>query len=255
MPRTLTIAMIRIAHLLLFDLCAVNTGLVSAFRGVPDRFRRTPVAAAPAPMPSCDPGHRPRIVSRMQDAVPRLIVGVLWLTWALYWTLAARGAKATRWRETPLSQALHHVPLLAAAALLSIAPSALPPALTQRILPSGGATAALGIALVAAGLGIAVWARRHLGRNWSSAVTVKEEHALIRTGPYRHVRHPIYSGILLAFIGTVTVIGERRGVIALALTLFALIHKSRVEERRMLETFPDYAGYRRTTAMLIPFVL
>jgi protein-S-isoprenylcysteine O-methyltransferase Ste14 len=51
------------------------------------------------------------------------------------------------------------------------------------------------------------------------------------------------------------VIGERRGLIALALTLFALIHKSRVEERRMLETFPDYASYRRTTAMLIPFVL
>jgi hypothetical protein len=76
---------------------------------------------------------------------------------------------------------------------------------------------AVGAALTALGLSFTSWARVHLGRNWSGTVTLKDDHALIRTGPYRRVRHPIYSGALLALAGTVLAVGQWRGVIALAL--------------------------------------
>jgi protein-S-isoprenylcysteine O-methyltransferase Ste14 len=95
----------------------------------------------------------------------------------------------------------------------------------------------------------------HLGRNWSATVTVKESHTLIRTGPYRYVRHPIYSGILLALLGTAVAIGERRGFVAVAVALVGIAWKASVEERRMRETFPEYAQYRRKTAALVPFVV
>ena len=112
----------------------------------------------------------------------------------------------------------------------------------------------LGIALVAAGLGFAIWARLYLGRNWSGSVTVKESHTLIQTGPYARVRHPIYTGILLAFVGTALTVGEWRGIAAFLLVLIALVIKSRTEEDRMRATFADYNDYRSKTAALVPFI-
>jgi len=110
------------------------------------------------------------------------------------------------------------------------------------------------VLLVAAGLGFSVWARVHLGRNWSAEVVVKQDHALIRSGPYRHLRHPIYSGMLLAFLGMALAFGEWRGLLALALVFASFARKSRMEERFMRETFPEYAEYQRETRALIPFV-
>jgi protein-S-isoprenylcysteine O-methyltransferase Ste14 len=187
------------------------------------------------------------------DPTSRLVIGALWLTWLLYWWLSARDVKRTRRREPLKSQLLHRVPLMLVA-LLVAAPAWLPPPLTRRFLPAGPALPMFGAVLVAAGLGFSVWARRHLGRNWSSSVVVKEDHALIRSGPYAHVRHPIYTGLLLALLGTVLAIGEWRGLAALALALLAFAWKSRAEEGRMRETFPEYEQYRRETASLIPFV-
>ena len=83
---------------------------------------------------------------------------------------------------------------------------------------------------------------------------MKEDHALVRTGPYRYLRHPIYTGILLAFFGMVVAIGELRGLVALGFMLLSFAVKSRQEELRMGEVFPEYAQYRRETAALIPFV-
>jgi protein-S-isoprenylcysteine O-methyltransferase Ste14 len=189
----------------------------------------------------------------MPETFLRIVIPTLWLAWLLYWGISARNVKATRWREPLGSQLLHRVPIILAVILLAV-PGWLPRTLTKRFLPEGLLFPALGTALLAAGLGFSVWARRHLGRNWSAQVVVKEDHALVRSGPYRHVRHPIYTGILLAFLGTVVTIGEWRGLLAFLLALVAFAMKSRAEEDRMQRVFPEYQAYRRETAALIPFV-
>jgi protein-S-isoprenylcysteine O-methyltransferase Ste14 len=127
--------------------------------------------------------------------------------------------------------------------------------LDDRFLPPSGAVYSAGTLVLAAGLAFMVWARRTLGRNWSGRVTLKEDHELIRGGPYRLVRHPIYTGLLLALLGTAIAFGQWRDVIALGLITLAVLRKMRVEERFMAESFPaDYARYRAEVPALIPFV-
>ena len=111
----------------------------------------------------------------------------------------------------------------------------------------------LGIAITAAGLLFTIWARTYLGRNWSGTVTVKVGHQLIRSGPYRWVRHPIYSGLILATIGTAIVRGQVRGIVAVVLLWIGFVMKSRIEERVMAATFgPEYEEYSRTTGAIVP---
>jgi protein-S-isoprenylcysteine O-methyltransferase Ste14 len=183
----------------------------------------------------------------------RLVIPAMWLFWALLWAIAALRTKRTRWRESLGLRLSHLVPVLACWVLLA-APRRLPPVLRMRIVPDGRILPLLGAVLVAAALGFALWARVHLGGNWSGLVTLKEGHALVRTGPYRVVRHPIYTGLLLAVIGTAAAIGEWRGVLALACALVGLVIKIRAEEALMRRTFPEYAAYRKTTAALIPLL-
>jgi len=183
----------------------------------------------------------------------RLILPMLWLAWILYWWVSARDVKATRWREPLESQLLHRTPLLLAVLLFAV-PRWAPRFLKERFLPHGNLPWLVGTLLVAAGLGFSVWARRHLGRNWSAHVVVKEDHALVRTGPYRHLRHPIYSGLLVAFLGTAITIGEWRGVVAFLLMLLSFGIKGRAEEGLMRQTFPEYAQYQRESAAIIPFI-
>jgi protein-S-isoprenylcysteine O-methyltransferase Ste14 len=107
--------------------------------------------------------------------------------------------------------------------------------------------------LTAAGIALAFWARFYLGQNWSSAVSIKVGHQLIRTGPYNWVRHPIYSGILLALVGTVLERGKPAGPLAIALFWLGFWIKSRMEERFMRKTFGhEYEEYSRTTGALVP---
>jgi protein-S-isoprenylcysteine O-methyltransferase Ste14 len=182
-----------------------------------------------------------------------VLVSVLWIIWLAYWAACARDVKPTARSEPIRSRLWHRLPVIPAAFLLA-APRLLPRVLTRRFLPPSATWSVLGTLILAAGLALAVWARRHLGRNWSAHVVVKQGHTLIRTGPYRAVRHPIYSGILLAFVGTAIAAGEWRHLLAAALIALSLVLKSRGEEARMRETFPEYEQYRRETAALIPGV-
>jgi protein-S-isoprenylcysteine O-methyltransferase Ste14 len=161
--------------------------------------------------------------------------------------------KVTRRQEPVGSRLLHRLPLVLAG-LLYAAPRWFPSVLSRRFVPPGSLVPAAGVLLVAAGLASTVWARVHLGRNWSANVVVKEGHSLIRSGPYQHLRHPIYSGMLLAFVGMALAFAEWRGLVALGLVLAGFVRKSRTEESFMRETFPDYAEYQRETRALIPFV-
>jgi len=187
-------------------------------------------------------------------AAVNFAVAFLWLGWILYWWASSRNVKPTQWREPLRSQLAHRAPLLLGALLFAL-PRLLPRVLRARFVQADSFIALLGAAvLVAAGLGFSVWARHHLGSNWSAHVVVKEGHALIRTGPYRRLRHPIYTGILLAFLGTAVTIGEWRALVAFFLMFLSFGIKSRAEENRMLATFPDYAQYRRESSAIIPFI-
>ena len=183
----------------------------------------------------------------------RFLIPAMWLAWAVFWAVAAHHTKPARWRESVGSRTLHAAPLLACAALLA-EPRWLPPILSARVAPAGPLFSLLGAVIVATGLGFAVWARAHLGRNWSGIVTVKEGQALVRTGPYRAVRHPIYTGLLLALTGTAMAIGEWRGVLAVIFALIGFLWKIHVEEKCMRENFPEYRQYRRQTVALIPLL-
>ena len=114
----------------------------------------------------------------------------------------------------------------------------------------------LGAAVTVAGFLFAVWAREHLGRNWSRSVTIKQGHELITTGPYAVVRHPIYTGILTGFLGMAIAVSEVRGFIAFAIMFLALWAKFRMEEKWMRSQFGEtYAAYSRKTAALVPYLL
>ena len=127
--------------------------------------------------------------------------------------------------------------------------------LFQRFLTRSLTTFWIGTAITAAGLGFSAWARVHLGRNWSATVTVKQDHELIRTGPYAIVRHPS-RWVLFGFIGTALAIGQWRGVVAVVIVFVAFWRKLRLEERWDGETFgEDYRGYRARTKALVPYLL
>ncbi len=188
----------------------------------------------------------------MRHSLYDLPLGVLWLAWLAYWLAAARDVKPARRRESRANRLLTVALTIPAAVLLAI-PGAWLHWLGARFLPDTMILYWLGLLIVSTGLAIAVWARVHLGRNWSGTVTVKEDHELIRSGPYGIVRHPIYSGLLLAILGTVIVVGEWRGLLAFCFLTIALLLKLRREERFMEESFPDtYPSYRAQVPALIP---
>jgi protein-S-isoprenylcysteine O-methyltransferase len=107
-----------------------------------------------------------------------------------------------------------------------------------------------------AGLGFSLWARFALGRNWSGTVTIKRDHELVRSGPYAIVRHPIYSGILLALLATAIARGHLGAFVGLAVAALTLRLKALSEESFMVEQFgAQYSAYQREVKALIPFVL
>lgn len=128
--------------------------------------------------------------------------------------------------------------------------------LQQRVIPDGIASGLIGIMITIIGLGFAVWARIHLGRNWSSRPGIKVDHTLIRTGPYRFVRNPIYTGILFGYAGTALVIGELWAFLLILFVLAVFLMKILVEEKFLLEEFGEaYLQYRKEVKALIPYLL
>ncbi len=181
------------------------------------------------------------------------LLQALWLAFLVYWIAAASGTKKTRRVESLAIAVSHWTPLVAGIVLLSLPDERWMGWLAVRVVPWSEVLFWIGAAITVAGLGFAVWARLYLGSNWSGVVTLKDDHTLIRSGPYALVRHPIYTGILLALLGSGLTRGEWRDLVGLLLVAGAFRRKLAIEERWLAEQFPaDYAGYRRDVPALIP---
>jgi protein-S-isoprenylcysteine O-methyltransferase Ste14 len=128
--------------------------------------------------------------------------------------------------------------------------------MTERIVPDSIGYTVSGLLITLVGLAFAIWARVHLGKNWSGMPTIREEHTITRTGPYRLVRHPIYSGILLGLTGTAIGIGYLVIFFCIILVFGLFVIKFRMEEKFLEEEFgEEYARYKREVKALIPFLI
>lgn len=189
---------------------------------------------------------------------PMAICFYFWIVLSVYWSLEARKASAVKSSESRSSRALH-VTLTTGAQLLAFwfypgwPRLASPPFVFPRVLPAWPFLAPLGVAVQAGGLLLALWARRSLGRHWSGEVTVKEDHELVRSGPYRRIRHPIYTGAIAMYIGPALVSGRLQGVLSLALVAIAYARKIRQEERVLSAEFGSaYDDYCRESWVVFP---
>jgi protein-S-isoprenylcysteine O-methyltransferase Ste14 len=187
-------------------------------------------------------------------AWPGLLIAALWLIWGAYWIIAAFNAKREQVREPLLGRLIFLASLLLVVVL--IAGHRWPQWLMVQVVPGGWTRYWIAVFLVIVGMAFSIWARGILGTNWSGVVALKVDHELIVDGPYRWVRHPIYTGILIALLGSGLAAGQVRGLLAFVIALIALWIKSRAEERWMLREFGDrYAAYRQSTWALLPLVL
>jgi protein-S-isoprenylcysteine O-methyltransferase Ste14 len=182
-----------------------------------------------------------------------LFIACCWIGWLVYWVVMAFKAKRTVERGGFLA---YRVVALAVFVVIAAAGRLLHVSAQDRLWPHTPPVAVAAGCMVAAGVAFSVWARVALGRNWSAEVTFKEDHELVRAGPYALVRHPIYTGLLLMALGTATNYGRAIGFALLATGCAAVWWKVHLEERIMDAHFPaDYADYRSRVHAIIPFVL
>ena len=177
-----------------------------------------------------------------------LVFAVGWAAFGLYWLVAAFSMKRGR---VPWSRELRIRAVIAVVVILLIRLGAF----RGHGLNADPWRAGIGLVLFALGLAFAIWARIHIGRNWGMPMTQKAEPELVTSGPYRLVRHPIYSGILAAGVGTAVAL-DWLWLTAVALAGVYFLYSATAEERYMTDQFPDeYPVYKRSTKLLVPFIL
>lgn len=187
-------------------------------------------------------------------AILSLAFSLTWGAWGLFWLLASGWSAPSHHRQPVAGRIFHLGLVLGGSALLFVTPSA-DHLLTRPILGAGIAPAVAGLALTLIGLSFATWARITMGRMWSARVTLKEGHVIIDRGPYALARHPIYTGLLLALLGTAAARGTVAGSLGFALIAVGLVVKLRQEERLLVGHFgAAYEAYRGRVKGLVPLV-
>jgi protein-S-isoprenylcysteine O-methyltransferase Ste14 len=178
----------------------------------------------------------------------------VWMIFLIYWQIKAANAKKTQRLEPAGSRILRVLTILIAIVLVSTTWIPLP-WLYRPLWRVGLWPFWLGAALTVGGLLFAIWAREHLGRNWSRSVSIKQDHELITSGPYAVVRHPIYTGSLAGFLGIAIAISEVRGFVAFVLFYLMFWAKLSKEEQWMRSQFGEtYTKYVHRTAALVPYL-
>ena len=175
-------------------------------------------------------------------------IQAMWLAYLIYWWAKSTNVKTAELIESALSRRIRFVLIVLAAVLLAF--PGIPVAfLNKHFISLGIIRFWIGCVLTVSGLLFSIWARNHLGQNWSQAVTIKKDHELIMSGPYALVRHPIYTGLLLAFIGSAIAVGRWRGVFAVILIFVVLWNKLKFEEKWMRAQFGNsYESYAQRVA-------
>lgn len=197
------------------------------------------------------PIHLWNVLPRIKNPVLVLSLFVR-LLFERYWTVAAKASSPVKSSESRKSRQIH-VFLVNIGFMLLYAPV---PGLGQRFLPRSSLLTWAGLIVQIAFTLLAVWARRHLGSNWSGEITIKADHRLIQSGPYHFVRHPIYTAILGMSGGTAIVSGQMHAVLGAVIVVLAYRRKVRLEEANLREVFgAAYDAYRRDTWALVPGLL
>jgi protein-S-isoprenylcysteine O-methyltransferase Ste14 len=180
---------------------------------------------------------------------PMWIAAAAWIAFSVYWGVAAKGSADAKTSESAGSRRLH-VRLTTAGQLLLFLRV---PGLRQSFVPNTGVWIGSGLAILVASVGLAIWARRHLGRNWSGRIETKVDHQLVRSGPYRKLRHPIYTAVIGMCVGTALIDGHVHALVGVAMVVGAYWRKVRMEEANLRQAFgAGYLDYRRATWGAIP---
>jgi len=194
--------------------------------------------------------HRPESFYAAMSS-PLWISAFLWIVMMTYWNAKAKRSAAVKSGESASSRSKHQL-MLNVALLLAFIRF---PWTGMRWLPVSPLVAPIGLAVQIGAMLLDVWSMRCLGRNWSGVVAIKVDHQLVRTGPYRLVRHPIYTAMLGMYLGTAIVGGELHGLLGVLLAAIAYWRKTRMEERGLIEAFGSaYEDYRRESWALVPWV-
>lgn len=191
----------------------------------------------------------------MMHPPAELALLLIWAGFFAYWWITAL-LNRTPFKRVP-SRFGFFTTMAVPAAIILVAVVLLAPDLaTTRILPDTLPVFLAGLLVMLAGQGFAIWARVHLGTNWSGRPAIRENHTITRTGPYAMVRHPIYTGLLTGILGTAIATGALVAFVALLVMIVLFLIKIRMEEQFLLEEFgEEYEQYRREVRALVPWVL
>jgi protein-S-isoprenylcysteine O-methyltransferase Ste14 len=186
------------------------------------------------------------------NIAPGRLLDGSWLLFAAFWIFAALGAKKPAKKESS-GQRFLHIAFMAVGFFMFYGGAFRLGPLSRRFLPDELWIAWLGAVITLLGVLFAIWARFTIGKEWSAEVQIKEGHQLIRAGPYARIRHPIYTGILLALCGTAIVIGEYRAILGVVVFLAGFARKGKKEERFLAREFgPAFDEHRRRTGFFLP---